>query len=496
MQKLIYGKTAYEGFARAMASRLGLSVQIVDGSRACINQAGVISMPGMNTFQTPEEFEVTCGVIIHEMAHQFYGSHGQINPANSKLYHDCLNAVLDVADETWVSEWFVQDGNGRPSQLLTQANRDALHKGHKALQDWDNADTHCWKVLCVGILSARLGRLVRWVRFTSAKAGKLGVDAKACFRLLRRARLAKLHSPRPTIGRFRLLRKLASELADLLKPFAPPDSAPMVGISIVDALGAGRKTVPANYIEADANSGAKLLQDDNAAAAGGSGAGGGKGSGKNGNFDQHTFNLLLPAIHKIAQRIAIDGDGYATNDGLCDGPRIGQAYRLLTDGNCLARWNENENADGVAVSVILDCSGSMHKHLPQCAGIARAFALAMRQAGKVQSLAFGDSVEPSNDFEVTTEMGTTSTHRAIDEADKFLSKQNGKRWIVIITDGTPDNPMATDAACQAAITKGINILAIGLGKLVPMPGICVVAENADHLAIELEAAGQRIEQGG
>src|SRR5262245_17481286 len=105
-QKIIYGRTAYEGFAKAIGAKLGLNVKIEDGASACIDAGGVVRLPGMSTHQTADEFAVTCGVIVHELSHQFYGSHKQIDPNRSRLEHECLNAVLDVADETWIDAWF------------------------------------------------------------------------------------------------------------------------------------------------------------------------------------------------------------------------------------------------------------------------------------------------------------------------------------------------------------------------------------------------------
>src|SRR5688572_22532554 len=97
-----YGRAAYEGFAKAIASQLGITVDLADGKSACINAEGRITIPAMNTFQTEEQFVQTCGTIVHEISHQFYGSHRHIDQNRSRLEHDCFNAVLDVADETWV----------------------------------------------------------------------------------------------------------------------------------------------------------------------------------------------------------------------------------------------------------------------------------------------------------------------------------------------------------------------------------------------------------
>jgi hypothetical protein len=231
--KTVYGKTAYEGFAKAIGSLLGLQVTVQDGASACIDASGTVYLPGMNNYQTPDEFAVTCGVLVHELSHQFYKSHEQIDPKRSRLEHDCLNAVLDVADETWVSKYCELNGNDRPAQLLDLSNNHAFVNGRDALIDWKNASTHAWKVLCFGIFGARMncrGRYVRKMfRYAAHHAALLGVDAKACWRLIKRARLTKRENPAPNRKRFRKLIKLAQQLADLLKPFASESQQSPVG---------------------------------------------------------------------------------------------------------------------------------------------------------------------------------------------------------------------------------------------------------------------------
>jgi hypothetical protein len=492
-KQIIYGRTAYEGFAKAIGSKLGLNVTLDDGASACIDKGGVIHMPGMSTYQTPAQFAVTCGVIVHELSHQFYGSHSLIDPNRDRLEHDCLNAVLDVADETWVSEWFARLGNIRPGELLDASNADAFCKNARHFSNWNDPSTHAWKVLCIGILSARrVRRLNRWKRYTIQQAAALNVDAKACFRLLRKAVRAKKQSPSPTRHRFWKLNRLAKQLADLLRPFAPPAGSQTMPTSVPldGALAAGRAQCGKGEREATAIEGEEL-----AASTIGVGAGGGEtDSPRSIAFDRYSFDLLSPAVNKVAQRIAVDGESAALDDGLMSGSRLGQAHRLVTDGQCLARWNTSDHADGVSVSVVLDCSGSMRNVQAEVAGIARAFAQNMRHAAAVQSLVFGNKVKESDDFNRVTDMGGTNTHLALEESLKWLADRPGQRWIVLITDGAPNDHDATDRVCRSAIANGVHLLAVGLNCELSMPAIIVTANDPAHLAIELDAAAQRIEQ--
>jgi hypothetical protein len=61
--------------------------------------AGAYS-PLTNTMFFP--LQNTCAMIIHEVAHVFYGSHTEFaaQRKHERLWRDCFNAVLDVADES------------------------------------------------------------------------------------------------------------------------------------------------------------------------------------------------------------------------------------------------------------------------------------------------------------------------------------------------------------------------------------------------------------
>jgi hypothetical protein len=494
MKKTIYGKTAYEGFARAIGAKLGLKVQVDDGANACIDANGVVYLPGMHSYQTADEFAVTCGTLVHELAHQFYRSHETIDPNRSRLEHDCLNAVLDVADETWIDKWFLQAGNARPGQLLSQGNVAAWSKNSQAFTDWTNAATHAWKILCLGILSARVRGLKRVLIKTAIHAAKLGVDAKACWKLIRRARITARENPTPNKRRFRKLFRLAKELADLLAPFAPVAGAPMPPTAIEVALSEGQATQPAGSQEATEQQGAAMADGPTGKGGGAGGGGSSANPGQGQSYDASAFNSLYPAVERVAQRIALDGDGARRCDGLSNGPSLAHPHRLLTDGQAMARWAVSDQAEGVSVAVILDCSGSMDDCRTECAGVARAFALGMRDCGEVYSLTFGCYVKEVDDFDRVCDMGSTNTHMALQQAGKWLAGRRGSRWVVLITDGEPNNRTETNKVCAELLAAGVRVLAIGLGCRFQMPGaLCTSAMDPVRLAIELDAATRSIE---
>lgn len=499
---MIYGHQAYEGFAKALGSRLGLVVKVTDGACAAINGEGTITLPKMNTFQTAEQFAITCGTLVHEMAHQFYGSHKYIDPKRSRLEHECLNAVLDIADETWVSRYFDNAQNTRPGQLLTAGNLDALDQS--ALHDWTNKASHLWKILCTGILDARIikNRRLNAIKRHNAVMAKPEVDAKKVWSIMKRARVDSKCDGKPSSSRFPKLIKLAKAIAELLLPYAPPEGGqgtpdkgegfpggqPKQG-GLSEALSHGRPDKLPGFTEANAKQGASIAE--------GKGLLGGDNIG--GSADSHlacqqSFSLLHRPVQQIAQRIAIDGDSLSLSEGLSSGPKLGQVHRLMTDGACLSRWQENEHADGLAISILLDCSISMTHQMSECAGIAQAFLAGMQECGQTQALIFGSRCEEVQSFEEVRILGGTSTHLALDKATSWLKSKSGSKWLVCVTDGRPKSQELVDECCHKAHAAGIKILVVGLICKIRMPhATCVVANDMNHLAIELEQASRMIE---
>ena len=517
-----YGRQAYEGFAKALGSKMGLSVTVEAGQSAAINGQGVITLPDMDRYQTQSEFELTCGTIVHELSHQFYGSHEHFaNSKNDRFFRDCLNAVLDVADETWIDRWFVTTWqNARPGDLLHKGNWDA-----KWNKDWKpkNDGNDAWRILCFGIVAAREG--IKGRHGTRASiidfANSKGVDALKCWGLIARAKARKQKSYWDSARSpewWKRILSLADELAKELAPLAPPPGAPSLpmpgGMGVGTAVGQGQASLPSGATEATAADVAAALDgkpspqqsqpaQSQAQAQGQPTKGaGGVSAGQAAQYMSHkdACAMLLPAVRKVGERLATDGDCLDTLDGLATGTRIGDVVRLTTDGQCMARWNIDEHADGMAVAVTLDCSGSMRYILPAVSGVAQAFAAGLSDCADIQRIVFGLAAYPVDSFEHCSDLGCTATHYAVEQAVNLLKpKAAGQKWIVIITDGDPDNPAATQRAVQEAIAAGIKVLAIGLGKGTAkmirgsMPGAKVVAaDDVIRLAIELDAAAQEI----
>jgi len=515
MATVYYGQAAYEGFARGFGTMLGIApaqIKVQAGDGPAIDVSGTLYLPGMSGFQTAAEFEQTCGSIVHEMAHLRAGSHLLLRVKRERLAADCLNAVLDVADETALALKFGKIGITRPGDLLRAGNARYLTwtKGDSP-KVWDWTSTNPtpihWRVLAGGIILTRLGAMNekacltgrervmvgRLRRFQIERAKERGVDMAAVLKVLARARTASAGKRKPV----RTLVKLGQELEALLAAVAPPAGSQedlMPGQQGAGGGHGGIPSIPAGGAEATEADGEGLAARAAAKSYAGQGVsqtdgedGGDKGDGR---ASAETRAMCGPAVAAIAQRIAIDGDGLDREYGYARGTTVAEPYRLATDGMCMGRWQDDLPADGMSVAVLLDCSGSMEYVLPKVAGVAQAFAQEMRRCGEVKCWAFGCNVaEADDDFERPDIMGGTNTHIALRAARAWLDQRAGAKWIVVVTDGQPSDPRGTGAECGGAIADGIRVVSVGLGRYVPLEGaINVMAEDAPRLAIELHAA--------
>jgi molecular chaperone DnaK len=128
------------------------------------------------------------------------------------------------------------------------------------------------------------------------------------------------------------------------------------------------------------------------------------------------------------------------------------------------------------VYLAIDCSASMSgeklAHAKQ-GGID--FAKEARNKGYCTGLITFDSYathlcSPQQEISVLREAldpvvvaGSTNMTHAITLAAEKLSKAEGKRALVIVTDGMPDNRNAALAAALRATSEGIDIIALGTG---------------------------------
>lgn len=478
-----YGKAAYEGFARAFGQKLGVNVTVGSGQNACVDGSGNISLPDMNTYQTKEEFENTCATIVHEVAHVYFGSHSEFETQSKymrrdRLWMDCLNAVMDVADETGIGYAESVKGNHRPGELLVKSNIKAWNENYRAFSDPNHPLPH-WQVLATGIIRASVSsRQKRHIGGVLARTHP-NVPVKECYDILTRARL--VNGKNRKRWNHRQLVTMADKLAEKLKPLEPPQGSP-------DTPSLTGNPVEAGVDQVDLTDTVATILDGAALALQG---GSSQSHSNEWSLCEQSRDMLLPIVKRIASRIAVDGDSIERENGYTSGTGVMDAYRVLTDGACMGKWMEAPHADGISVAVLLDVSGSMSGRMPECAGAAEAFSLGMKECAEVRQWTFGIGSDPCENFEAGDLSGSTDTDKALEYGTDWLKTREGKKLIVCITDGCPSNRYRTILACNEAAQHGISLVAVGLGEIGPslretMPGATIcTAQDATRLAIEL-----------
>lgn len=515
---IYYGQRAYEGFAKAFASRHGVAISVSGNSNgAYVDANGTITLPGINGYQAQSEFETTCAIVIHEIAHVVYGSHSlfeRYKGAKPRLWMDCLNAVLDIADETAIEVHESKYGNARAGQLLVRSNVECseqpglLHTNHK---NRDRSAPAHWRILATGIIKTRcIGKGVKGItRFGAWLETEFpAIDIEQVMSIFLRCR----GRPIGTRWTNNLLNN-TEKLYDLLKSVAPtagsgdtpmPGGAgcPSQGGKAV-AMARGVPNLPGGAQEATEAQGQAIAGNIAPCKPGnqpGGGAGHGPGTANQPvTMDHGCFDTMLPIVKRIASRFATDGEAINNEGGYSAGMGVRDAYRVATDGACMGRWLMDEHSDGMAVAVLLDKSGSMVSPvdiLSPSAGIAEAFARGMEECAVVNRWSFSSEVSEHETFaHIQSDYGGTNTTAAIYAARKWMAEQTaGRKVIVCITDGKPNGGCACAEQVTQAISEGISVIGVALGnsdvaqgiyRSMPMATI-VHAEDTNRLAIALE----------
>src|SRR5204863_4688760 len=128
---------------------LGVQVQFSQGKPR--TDGSIIYLPSISGVLTRDEFEAYCGIALHEAAHVAIGSLKPFKKyaAKGQLEADCLNAVLDVADESRIERFI-----NRAWSLFQSSNVQAFNQA-KASGAFQNGNPR-WIVLCLGILLNRV----------------------------------------------------------------------------------------------------------------------------------------------------------------------------------------------------------------------------------------------------------------------------------------------------------------------------------------------------
>ena len=157
-------------------------------------------------------------------------------------------------------------------------------------------------------------------------------------------------------------------------------------------------------------------------------------------------------------------------------PRAGQVHAV--DGGVEIEKSEGPISSKVksvgTVYLAVDCSGSMDgDKLAQAKRGGIDFANEARKKGYRTGLITFDSYarhlcSPQQEISVLRKAleevvvgGTTNMTHAIELAVEKLGEAKGKRALVIVTDGMPDNESTALAAARRAKSKGVDIIALG-----------------------------------
>ena len=155
----------------------------------------------------------------------------------------------------------------------------------------------------------------------------------------------------------------------------------------------------------------------------------------------------------------------------------------------------HEAVTPVSIALAIDTSGSMRKSADAVVEAARVFTQALRPEDKLALLFFSDGVLVAHDFlthrQTTYEAiatyrpsGGTALYDALGEALTALKRTEGRRAVVLMTDGRDENNAGTAPGSRRTLTDVLDqakevdasILAIGLGSNLDRTGLDRLAE--------------------
>ena len=171
----------------------------------------------------------------------------------------------------------------------------------------------------------------------------------------------------------------------------------------------------------------------------------------------------------------------------------------------------------VAIALVMDTSGSMRRAMDTAKQAARTFVTALRPADPLALVRFSDSVvvehELSERRQTTLEaidrlqpLGGTALFDALHDTMAFLKKRQGRRAIVLLSDGRDENNPGTAPGSVHTVADALamvretdtTVYAIGLGTNVDRPALEQLAERSGGFATfpveasELEAEFGRV----
>ena len=492
--KTYYPQAALVGFGSTLADKLGIDVEYTTGAPR--TNGTTIFLPKITGAITEADFLALCGTAVHEAAHVYFNSvprhldYIDADSAAQELRAACMNAVLDVADETRM-EW-----------VLDPAARTLLKAGnHKAdldicTQGRINGSDPVWEILATAILMARLGRASSVYATMPKGKPETGLKYKA-YGVLKGVRTFKAPKRHKRTGvQWSRLKRAADDLVALLKHLPPPAQhaqIPTFGQVGSDAQGMAFGAAPGANT-AGPGAGANVAESGSPTV-GGNGCGTGAGaSAPDYSMNMDLYGDLVPALAEPVRLMAeweeADGPAAGYTSGAKLGKRLDRAY---TDGRVFVR-REGEG-ERLSLVLLLDVSGSMYSGglIADALAVAQAFADAVRPVAENLALYEFDGYPRKRErFDGSGGGGGTNIQDALKIAHARLADMSGRRVCVIVTDG--QSPAC--GASEELMTAGVRLIVIAYNTNPAelarnMPGAEVIhAETAAELASQLaEVAG-------
>jgi VWFA-related protein len=155
----------------------------------------------------------------------------------------------------------------------------------------------------------------------------------------------------------------------------------------------------------------------------------------------------------------------------------------------------------VSIVLAVDASGSMRKSTDALVAAAKTFVEALRPEDKLQLLFFSDGVLQVHDFTTNRQLsldalktyrpsGGTALYDALSDAFAALKKVEGRRAVVVMTDGRDENNAGTAPGSQETLKTVLEkikdvdatVLPIGLGSNLDRAGLERLADASGGLA--------------
>ena len=514
----------FRPFTAMVAGLTDCSVAIkVEGSHA-YTDGHTIVLPAEGIWEL-SQIRVQAGVSCHEIAHVWFQSNAQLPIAyqrrpgvNAARVRRACNVVLDVADETRF-ERAMPRGRDLFATAHAHVLKTGLDYGRFAVRPQPRMPEEDLLVMAILWTRSEPRSSVRRV----LRSWRTVIGFRDVTTLLDRARERPRKSrfrPQRTAVEWKRVHGIIDKLIDVLESHYPQSALPttttigtIATAQSVDietdvwAAGVARAmAVLAPAVEATPALGIADRVEFEQALGTESGADEVLGQylpskERTFAFDQACYTRAYPIFKRSLREYPI-GESISREEGLQIGSRLSRPGRAFVDGKCFQRRIRQVSADA-AVAVLLDQSGSMADMLPTFLGAGAAFVDAIGgMSGMIAATwRFGTNVERVNDGRSLRHgptMGGTATHLALRESVNWLlSRSEGRRTILLLTDGAPSEPDLTRVEAVRARQKEIQIAVGTLGQcqqacVASMPGCVVFQLDPDRLTSSLHVALRRL----